>query len=368
MPRVLGLPSRAGTPDSADAAFRWGILGSGHAARKFVLGLRYAESATAVVVASRTVANARDLADRLSIPAVATGYDEAIADYDVDAFYVATPPAEHCALAMACIEAGKPVLVEKPLAADRTAAEQIVRAAHRRSVFCMEAMWTRFLPLTRRVHRMVAEGDIGEVMLVTGSFGRPASPASDPTLFGGGALLHRGIYPLSLATDLLGSPELVRSQAVLADGIDTDSVVVARHPSGAISVSTASLLTRASNDLVIQGTRGRIHVLAPIYRPSRMTLTGPGPHPRRATPARLEGLREGSLLHGAQQRLGGLRALLARERHPVRANYHGNGYHYEADEVARCVRAGRTESAVMPLAQSVQIAEVLTQARRQWAS
>ena len=118
---------------------RWGILGSGAAARKFVRGQRYADGAAAVVVASRSPANARDLAGELSIPAVAGGYAEAVAEHEVDAFYLATPPTEHCAWALACIEAGRPVLVEKPFAADGAAAAEIVRAARRRSVFCMEA-------------------------------------------------------------------------------------------------------------------------------------------------------------------------------------------------------------------------------------
>jgi predicted dehydrogenase len=207
---------------------------------------------------------------------------------------------------------------------------------------------------------------------MTGNFGRPTSPVTSPNLFavglGGGALLHRGIYPLSLATHLMGPPDLVLSQAALRDGVDRESAVLARHPNGGLSVSTASLLTQGSNDLVIQGTSGTIHIHAPIYRPHRMTLTRVAPSDGyAAAAARLERLREGSLLHGAQQRLGGLRARVSRERRPLRAFYAGNGYHYEADEVARCVRSGRTESAVMPLGESLDIAEAMAQARRQWA-
>jgi predicted dehydrogenase len=344
--------------------FRWGILGSGAAARKFVRGLRYADGAAAVVVASRSPANARNFAGQLSIPAVAGGYAEAVAEHEVDAFYLATPPTEHCALALACIEAGRPVLVEKPFAADREAAAEIARAARRRSVFCMEALWTRFLPLTKKIKRMVEEGSVGEVRIVSGSFGRPAAPTAphDPGAGpGGGALLHRGIYPLSLATHVLGMPELVACQAELHDGVDLNSTVVARHRGGGISVSTASLVTPCSNDLVIQGTRGTIHVLAPIYRPHRMTLTRAAPGGGASgLPERLS---EAALLHAAQQWLADLRSRVAGQQ---RAHYGGNGYHYEADEVARCVRADRTESPVMPLAESVAIAEIMTEARRRW--
>jgi hypothetical protein len=136
--------------------FRWGILGSGAAARKFVRGLRYADGAAAVVVASRSPANASNFAGQLSIPAVAGGYAEAVAEHEVDAFYLATPPTEHCAWALAYIEAGRPVMVEKPFAADGAAAADIVRAARRRS--CLDfhagtrapyAMTTTFEPVSR---------------------------------------------------------------------------------------------------------------------------------------------------------------------------------------------------------------------------
>jgi predicted dehydrogenase len=285
----------------------------------------------------------------------------------VDAFYVATPPTEHGPLALACLAAGRPVLVEKPFAADREVAAEIVRAARRRSVFCMEALWTRFLPLTRRVRRMVEEGAVGEVRVVTGSFGRPTAPADRPGLFaagsGGGALPHRGIYPLSLATYLMGPPELVSSRADLRAGVDVDSVVVARHPGGGISVSTASLVAPAANDLVVQGTRGTLHVLGPVYRPHRLTLTRAAPGGGSAVGGRL---RDATWPHAVQQRLGGLRARAGGRHRTVRAYYRGNGYQYEADEVARCVRAGRVESPVMPLAESLAIAEVLSGARRLW--
>jgi predicted dehydrogenase len=355
--------------DGSTPTFRWGILGSGAAAADFVLGLRHADGAAAVVVSSRTPANARAFADRFAIPVVAADYRRAIAEHEVDAFYLATPPTEHCPLAFACLDAGRPVLVEKPLAVDREAAAEIVRVARRRSVFCMEALWTRFLPLTRRVKRMVDEGAVGEVRVVTGSFGRPTVPADRPGLFaagsGGGALPHRGIYPLSLATHLMGPPELVSSHADLRAGVDVDSVVVARHPGGGISVSTASLVTHGANDLVVQGTRGTLHVLGPIYRPYRLMLTRAGPS---GGPAVRRRLGDATWPHVARQRLGGLRARAGGRHRTVRAYYRGNGYQYEADEVARCVRAGRAESPVMPLEESLAIAEVLTGARRLWTA
>jgi len=357
-----------------ELTFRWGILGAGYVARKFVLGLRHAEiPATAAVVASRSSANAERFARELSIPSVAASYEEAVEAEGIDAYYVATPPREHRPLALLCLRAGKPVLVEKPLAMDAAAAEEIVDAARSNSVFCMEGMWTRFLPLVRELKQFVDGGGIGEIRAVTGSFGSATAPSVNRNLFdkdlGGGALLHRGVYPLSMACHLLGSPVDVTSRATLGEtGVDEDSTVVARHVNGGITTAYSSLRTQPANDCSILGTTGTVHLQAPIYRPSRMTVA-------RVLAARAGGsrgmrwerLREGALLQEAHQRAGRLPGLARRGgSRTVTRYYGGNGYHYEADEVARAVRAGALESDVMPLGESVEIARAMTSARAQW--
>ncbi len=137
---------------SGDAApFRWAILGTGAVARKFVLGLGQSSVAgQAAIVASRNRANAARTAAELGIPAVADSYEEAIGSGGIDAVYVATPPSLHRNHALAAIAAGRPVLVEKPFAVTGSEAEEIARAARAAGVFCMEGMWTRFLPLLGR--------------------------------------------------------------------------------------------------------------------------------------------------------------------------------------------------------------------------
>lgn len=358
-----------------ERTFRWGILGTGYVARKFVLGLRHAEiPATAAVVASRSSANAERFARELSIPGVAASYEEAVEAEGIDAYYVATPPREHRPLALLCIRAGKPVLIEKPLAVDAAAAEEIVDAARSSSVFCMEGMWTRFLPLVRELKHLVDGGAIGEIRAVTGSFGSATAPSANRNLFdkelGGGALLHRGVYPLSLASHLMGPPVDVTGRATLGDaGVDEDSTVVSRHLNGGMSTAYASLVTQPPNDCSILGSTGTIHLHAPIYRPYRMTVTsvaaatGGG-----SRGGAWERLREGPLLQGAQQRTGRLARIARRGgSKTVTKFYAGNGYHYEADEVARAVRAGALESDVMPLGESLEIAKAMTSAWTDWS-
>ena len=130
------------------ALFRWGVLGTGPVSRNFLLGLRAcAERTSVTVVASRNRSNAERFAADFGVPIVAASYEAAAAAPQIDALYIATPPSEHESHALAGIAAGKPVLIEKPFAMDATSAARIIEAARGKRVFCMEAMWTRFLPL-----------------------------------------------------------------------------------------------------------------------------------------------------------------------------------------------------------------------------
>jgi predicted dehydrogenase len=361
-------------PETRVKTFRWGILGTGLAARKFVLGLRAAQAARVVVVGSRSQEKALEFARGFGIPRAHASYERAVCDGDVDAFYVATPASLHREHALLCLNAGKPVLVEKPFAVTAAQARDVVDAARARSLFCMEGMWTRFLPLVRRARSMLDAGAVGDVRLLTGSFGiaervDAQSGLFDPDL-GGGALLDRGVYLISLALHFLGPAGEILSDAVIGGtGVDEDVAVTLRHRRGGLAVLHASLRTQCSNDLVIMGTRAQIRLQAPIYRPFRMTLT---PVVARARDVSIrpgsEALRESRWIHGALQRLSRIATPL-RNRHAkeLLEPYGGNGYHHEADEVMRCVSEGRIESTVMPLTESLQVMETVDAIRAQWA-
>lgn len=354
-------------------AFRWGVLGTGEVARKFVLGLRATDAMDAVLVASRSPERARSFARELRIPTVADDYASAANHGNVDAYYIATPPALHLEHALLCLQAGKPTLIEKPLAVTGAQARQIATAAAATGVFCMEAMWTRFLPLVRELKSMVDRGQIGQPRLAWGSFGINTDLTAERSLarpeLGGGALLHRGIYPLSLASHLLGPIDEVTGQIRSGPtNVDEDVIVSARHRGGALSASIASLRADATNELVVAGSDASIHVAAPIYRPSVMTITKGTPRAAgSASGGRTARLKEGTLLQGAKQRFdalpGDLARSISRDRRRVVRHYTGNGYHYEAEEVLRCVRTGRSESAIMPLAESVQLIEAIESLR-----
>jgi predicted dehydrogenase len=354
---------------------RWGIIGSGFAARKFVLGLRQSEDSGATLVYSRNLDNARSFAKDFNLAEVESNFDIAIQSKKVDAFYIATPPTAHRAQAIACLAQSKPTLIEKPMAATQEDAEAIAAAAREHGIFCMEGMWTRFLPLANRLRHLVGEGAIGTPRSLSGSFGASNAPEDTDNQFrpdlGGGALLHRGVYTLAFALDLLGRADLAASVATIgATGVDEDCSVILRHQSGCLSTLRASLRAPLPNDLTIEGTHGLIRVSAPIFRPFRIQLTKTRPVGRvRRGNLRLEALREGSFAQALQQRLGGVRqGLRAGGSSTITAYYSGNGYHYEADEVARCVKNGLTESKAMPLDQSVWMAGLMERARRAWSA
>jgi predicted dehydrogenase len=352
--------------------FRWGILGTGFAARKFVLGLQTAKNTVVTAVASRTLSNAQSFAANFGIDVATNDFQQVVERNDVDAIYIATPPSLHCNHALISLSAGKPTLIEKPFTTNANQARDIVTAAKANGVFCMEGMWTRFLPIVDWVKQMINSGTIGDVRMMSGNFAIAEAVSLENNLFnpglGGGALLHRGVYPLSLAVHLLGIPDQLSAEVITGDtGIDEETAVLLRYNTGMLANIYASARTNAINDCSILGTLGRIHLHAPIYRPFRATVT---PFHVRFkhdnSYSRLSNLKESGLIQGLYQRLGHLASpLLNRKTKTVTLPYSGNGYHYQADAVRKAVLASQLESSVMPLSESVVIMEMMDYIRDQ---
>lgn len=358
------------------APFRWAILGTGAVSYTFLLGLEAcSKPATAAVVASRTRSNAERFAADFGIPVVASSYEEAAASADVDALYIATPPSAHEAHALAGIAAGKPVLIEKPFAMDAAASARIVRAARERQVFCMEGMWTRFQPLIGAVRKRLAAGEIGEIRGFRGEFCGPNRPDASVSNFdparGGGALMHKGVYAVSLARLFLGPVAEVSATARIGStGVDEDCALMLTHASGSISTIRASNRTMGSNDVLIYGTKGLLHLMSPIARPTAARITfhaessGGGGH---RSMGKLQRKLAAGLGQGLKQRADFvIRALRSAAGTPVAGYYRGNGFNYEADALMAAVAAGATESELMPLEESLEIMTIVDKARAAW--
>lgn len=315
--------------------FRWGILGTGNIARKFATGVAAVEEQVVTAVGSRTQAAADRFAGEFGIDRRHASYDALAADPTVDAIYIATPHSLHMENTLLCLEAGKPVLVEKPFAINLAQGEAMVAAARRHRVFLMEAMWTRYLPIVVELKRLVVEGAIGQVRMVQADFGyragfNPASRIFDPAL-GGGGLLDVGIYPISLAYFLLGEPAQVTSLAELGQTqVDEQLGMLFGYAGGALALLSTAITTSTPHEATILGTTGWIRVHSPWWVGKALTLYRTGEAPQ----------------------------LIERP-------FLGNGYSHEAMEVAACVRAGRLESPAMPLDESLAIMRTMDLIRAQ---
>jgi predicted dehydrogenase len=357
---------------------RWGILGTGKVAQDFVPGLRAVPNVSLAAVASRTARNAEAFAQKFVIPRAYASYEALVSDPDVDVVYIATPASAHRDHCLLALSAGKAVLCEKPFTTTAAAAREVVAKARSTGLFCMEAMWMRFLPAIARLRELLEQKVIGEVRVLCADLGFPAryDPASrlfDPKR-GGGALLDLGVYPLSLASLVLGRPDHIVAQATVGPtGVDEEAAAILHYPSGKLAVLTASLRGELPGEGLIVGTRGQIRIHSPLYRPHRLSVRT-HPEPTGVTASSSGGgwrarLKSSSLLRSVYFRFEGLLRPLLQGRPAAQvAPFTGNGYNYEAAEVVRCLRAGEGESAVMPLDETVAIMEMLDEIQAAWAA
>lgn len=317
---------------------RWGIIGTGGIASTFAADLEFTDSGMAVAVGSRRPGTADEFADRFRIPNRHVGYEALVADPEVDVVYVATPHPMHHEDALLALRAGKHVLVEKPFTMNAAEAEDLVAEARARGLFLMEAMWARFLPHMREVQALLADGVLGEIATVHADHSQWFVEDRSHRLFapelGGGALLDLGIYPVSFASMVLGSPDRVVAIADPAfTGVDAQTSILLGHANGAHAVLNCTLRALGPTRAAIVGTEARIEIDGAFYQPNTFTLI-----PREGEPQRMfDPPAEGGLRH-------------------------------EADEVARCVGEGLLESPLMPLDETVAIMRTMDAVSRSAAA
>jgi len=316
--------------------FRWGILGTGSIARQFVRGLNSVPEAEVLAVGSRSEASAAKFADKRNIPRRHASYQALASDPDVDVVYIATPHPFHAENATLCLEAGKAVLCEKPFCVNAAEAERVVGLAREKGLFLMEGMWTRFFPLMGEVRRLVSEGALGEVRMLNVDFGFRADPDPASRLFapglGGGALLDVGVYCVSFASMVLGRPSGSVGISHLGEtGVDEQASIGLEHEGGRLANLSIGIRTTTPQEATIMGTEGYVRIHAPWWRPESMTISRPG-----------------------------------EEDETVEVPVTGNGFGYEAAEVMRCLEAGKTESEIMPLDETVSVMKTMDSIRAAW--
>ena len=313
---------------------RWGIAGPGAIAAQFAEGMRSVEGGTVVAVGSRATERAREFASRFGIARHHGSYEDLADDADVDAVYVATPASRHAADALLFLNAGKHVLCEKPFTLNAAQARQVVSAAREQGRFVMEAMWSRFLPSYKALRDVLAEGRIGEPLLVEADFGWRGPVVPTERHFdleqGGGALLDLGIYPVQLCSLVLGAPDAVVAQGHIGStGVDEVSAAVLHYPDGRLGVVKSALRTPLTCTARIAGTEGSIDLPAFMHCPDHLIVRDPT------------------------------------GEHRIDAPWEGEGLRFQVEEVHRCLDAGLVESPRMPWRESVAIIEVLDSIRAQ---
>ncbi|SEE91873.1 Gfo/Idh/MocA family protein [Ruania alba] len=317
---------------------RWGILGPGRIAEKVAADFGNVTNGTLVAVGSRSAERAQAFAQTYGQGDVRAhvGYEALLADPDVDAVYIATPHSDHARQAIAAIESGKAVLMEKSFTATLDGAHRVVEAAHQHEAFVMEAMWTRFQPVVLRAKELVADGAIGQVRAVQADLGvrRPLDPTDRMFALelGGGTLLDLGVYVVSFAQHFLGAPDSVQVTGSLLPetGVDAEAGILLGYDDGRSATLQTSFRLPLPGQARIYGTDGWIDILPRFHHPNDLVLHRQGEDAR-----------------------------------PEHLPPSGAGYAEEFIEVGRCLAEGRTESDVMPLADTLAVQAVLQEAADQ---
>lgn len=317
-----------------DRPVRWGILGAGGIATKFATDLLRCPSNALTAVAARSGSRAAEFARRFGAERSYGDYRQLVEDAELDVVYIATTHPLHREQALLAIEAGKAVLIEKPVCLNAADTRQVFQAAEAAGVFAMEAMWMRTNPLIRAATELVDGGALGEVRSVRAemALGLPYDPAHRlyDLANGGGALLDLGIYPVTFAWHFLGKPhELSCTGSLAASGADDTVAMQWRYSDGRDAQLWCSASVMGPYRGLVVGTEGWLRPEGRFYRPTGLTVV----------------TRDG------QRELAD----------PLRPGL--PGYTPEIEEVERCLRAGELYSPLVPPADTIAIMELLDEVR-----
>jgi predicted dehydrogenase len=319
--------------------FRWGILSTGGIAKKFVRDLAHLSDPSShqvIAVGSRSQASADAFADLFAIPHRHASYQDLVNDPDVDGIYVATHHPMHRRDAELAMNAGKAVLCEKPFAMNYADSLAMVECAKKNNVLLMEAMWTRFLPHILRIREIIASGVLGEIISVRADHGRYFPLDAEFRLFkpelGGGALFDLGIYPVSFAHMVLGSPTSITAKARKAfTGVDGQTSIIMEFESGAHALLSTSNMGATPKRAIIAGANARIEIDRTFYAPSTFRVID----------------NQDNIIDGWDK------------------EYVGLGLREEADEFARAFRAGEKESPKMTHADTLSVMKSMEEITKQ---
>jgi predicted dehydrogenase len=321
---------------AADAPIlRWGILGSGWIAERFIESVRAHTRQDIVAVGSRTKERAAEFASRLGLKQAYGDYKELVTADDLDVIYVATPHHLHCEGVILALNAGKHVLVEKPIALNRAQALEMAELASRQKLFLAEALWTFYLPKFDVLRLLLETKAIGQIKSVYTDYGEYFARDHrifDPKL-AGGPLLDLGIYAVALLTEIFGIPTRVI-------GLGQPD------PQGVIGQLSAILTDAAGN-------QGTVSTTLYGFTPTNAVIVGT----------------EGTIRFDGSFHLPGSFAVVSADgsktlRYEEPFGQHFEGLYFEAAEVARRIVSGAVETPHRTLDASLKTMATLDLIRR----
>ncbi len=263
---------------------KWGILGTAAIAVEAVIpALRKSRYGELTAIASRSAARARKTARQFNIPKAYPSYDDLLADEEIEAVYIPLPNHMHVPWSLKALQAGKHVLVEKPVALDAAEARYLLKETKKfPQLKIMEAFMYRFHPQWQKVRELVGTGEIGVMKTIQSAF---SFFLDDPghivnkKEYGGGSLMDIGCYPISLSRFLFGEePESMLAEIDFHPlfGTDTLATCILKFREGTSSFFSSTLLADHQH-VKIMGTEGIIEMERPFNPPpdqvSRISLT-----------------------------------------------------------------------------------------------
>ncbi|KAJ9599226.1 hypothetical protein L9F63_010310 [Diploptera punctata] len=323
-------------------ATRWGIVSAGKISHDFVTALSTlsAEEHKVVAVAAQQLDRAKKFATEHNIPNAYGSYEELAKDPNVEVAYIGNINTQHLEVSKLMLNHGKHVLCEKPLTLNLKQSKELIELAKKKKLFLMEAIWSRCFPVYDALKKELESNSLGEVLQVTATIGVLNAEVERVRLkeTGGGNILNIAVYALQFAQFVFGpsAPENVLALGNLNEnGVDTNTSIILKYKGGKIATLTTHGKAQMVNDAYVVGTKGYVKVSSPFWCPTTIT-----------TPS---GTTEFQLPTASKP-----------FHFPNSA-----GLRYEAIEVRRCLKQGILESQYLTHAESLVIAQLQDEIRRQ---
>jgi len=332
-------------------ATKWGIASAGLISHDFVNAVTTlpASEHKLLAVAARSLESAEKFKAKFGMERAYEGYESLAKDADVDVVYVGAINTAHLSIARMMLEAGKHVLCEKPLCMNVKQTKELIKLAREKKLFLMEAIWSRTLPSYQKIRQVIAEGTIGEVKNVVSTFGFALDvPRLLKKDMGGGTILDLGIYTVQIAQLAMQAEKPCKIAAIghlNEEGVDVGISASMMYSKGRSATIVTSSQAKLTCDAVIIGTEGMIKVLEPFWCTSEIEVCKNISRTDKSSEKFTWQLPQGAKLE---------------------YNFpNSNNLAHEAQHVRECILAGKLESPLLPLDETLAIAEIMEDIRTQ---